>query len=82
MLGEVCATARANDVRAEALILLLKSTWWRLPEAHDARRHDAEITLAEVITLCIKEYYAPVSASTRRGVAKRPANGRDDLHLT
>ena len=81
ILREICATARANELRAEALILRFKATWWHLPEAHDARRRDAEITLAGVITLCIKEYYAPASASTRRGVA-RPPNGRGDLHLT
>ena len=81
-LQEICATARANDLRVEALILDLKATWWQLSEAHGTTRRDAEIALAEVITLCIKEYYTPGSASTRRGVAARPANGRDGFHLT
>jgi hypothetical protein len=82
MKREFCATERADDLRVEALILLLTATWWRLPEVHGVTRLDAEITLAELITLCIKEYFAPLSTSTRRDIAVRPANERDDFHFT
>jgi hypothetical protein len=53
----VCAMARANDVRAETLILAIKAEWRQLPEANGATRMDAEVTLATLITMCIKEYY-------------------------
>jgi hypothetical protein len=56
---EVCAMARATDVRAETLILAIKGVWRQLPEAHGMTRLDAEVTLAALITLCIKEYYVP-----------------------
>lgn len=82
LLREVCSTARVHEVRAETLILVLKSAWRHLPEVFGMTRLDAERTLAGVITLCIEEYYAPTSASTRRGVAVRPASARDDHHFT
>jgi hypothetical protein len=55
----VCAMARANDIRAETVILAIKAGWRQLPESRGTSRMDAEATLAELITLCIKEYYAP-----------------------
>lgn len=55
----VCAMARANDIRAETVILAIKAGWRQLPESRDPSRLDAETTLAELVTLCIKEYYAP-----------------------
>lgn len=58
-MRELCAAARANEVRAEALILAIKSSWRRLPECYGESRMEAEITLAAVITRCIREYYGP-----------------------
>ena len=58
-MGELCAAARANEVRAETLILALKDGWRRLPDSHGSSRLDGEITLAAVITRCIREYYGP-----------------------
>jgi hypothetical protein len=58
-MRELCAAARAGDVRAETLILALKDGWRRLPDAHAANRLDGEVTLAVVITRCIREYYGP-----------------------
>lgn len=55
----MCAMARATDTRAETLILAIKGGWRQLPEAHGTTRMDAEVTLAALITMCIKEYYAP-----------------------
>jgi hypothetical protein len=46
-------------VRAETLLLAIKDRWRRLPESHGPGRLDAEVTLAAVITRCIREYYAP-----------------------
>ena len=56
-MGELCAAARASEVRAETLILALKDSWRRLPECYGENRMEAEITLAAVITRCIGEYY-------------------------
>jgi hypothetical protein len=58
-MGELCATARARDVRAETLILAIKDSWRRLPESYGPSRLDAEVRLATVITRCIREYYGP-----------------------
>ena len=58
-MRELCAAARASDVRAETLILAIKESWRRLPESHGASRLDGEVTLATVITRCIREYYGP-----------------------
>ena len=58
-MGELCAAARASEVRAEALILAIKDGWRRIPEAHGQHRLDAEVTLAALITSCIREYYGP-----------------------
>jgi hypothetical protein len=58
-MRELCAAARARDVRAETLILALKDAWRRLPDTHGANRLEADAMLATVITRCIREYYGP-----------------------
>ena len=58
-MRELCAAARANDVQAETLILAIKESWRHLPDAYGANRLDSEVTLATVITRCIREYYGP-----------------------
>jgi hypothetical protein len=58
-MRELCAAARANEVRAETLLLAIKESWRRLPESYGPGRLDAEVTLAAVITRCIREYYGP-----------------------
>ena len=58
-MRELCAAARANDVRAETLILTIKDAWRRFPESRGANRLDSEVMLATVITRCIREYYGP-----------------------
>lgn len=55
----ICAMARANEVRAETLILAIKGGWRQIPEARGMTRIDAEVKLAGLITMCIREYYAP-----------------------
>jgi hypothetical protein len=56
-MRELCAAARANEVRAETLVLAIKTSWRRLPESYGPSRLDAEVTLAAMITRCIREYY-------------------------
>ena len=58
-MRELCAAARANEVRAETLILAIKDGWRRLPDSNGWSRLDAEVMLAGLITGCIKEYYGP-----------------------
>ena len=58
-MRELCAAARANEVRAETLVLAIKDSWRRLPESYGPSRLEAEVTLAAVITKCIREYYGP-----------------------
>jgi hypothetical protein len=58
-MGELCAAARASEVRAETLILAIKDSWRRVPECYGERRPEAQATLARVITWCIREYYGP-----------------------
>lgn len=58
-LRELCAVARASDVRPETLILAIKAGWRRVPRSLGTSRREAEATLARVITRCIKEYYGP-----------------------
>jgi hypothetical protein len=55
----LCAAAHQEHLRAEQLLVLLKRALNSLPEVevlpHDSRRADA---LAQVISLCIEEFYA------------------------
>lgn len=59
MLQQGCDAARSRNVRAEQVLILLKETWNELPEARPAPHFDTGPTLTRVISLCIKEYYAP-----------------------
>lgn len=58
-MRELCAAARAGDLRAETVILAIKESWRHVPECYGENRLEAEITLAAVITCCIGEYYDP-----------------------
>ena len=58
-MRELCAVARANDLRPEAVILAIKDGWRRFPESHVQSRLESEATVAVIITRCIKEYYRP-----------------------
>lgn len=53
-----CAIARAHDVRAEQVIVLLKEEWRALPESHVHSPAEGELVLARVVTICILAYYA------------------------
>ena len=62
-LDAVCALARRDELRIEQLLILLKDAWRHLPEVQRASRLDADVTLARVITHCIKGFYRPSRAS-------------------
>jgi hypothetical protein len=62
-LRPLCDVAHARGLHVEQVLILLKDTWRELPEAqHALPSHDATI-LADVITACIAEYYAPRRSS-------------------
>ena len=51
--------ARQKQIRAEHVLIALKEVWGELPEvrfAHDSREQTR--ALQQVVTLCIREYYA------------------------
>lgn len=58
-LSRVCALAWREGVRVEALLVLLKDAWRRLPELQGVARRDSDVTLTRVITHCIQEYFRP-----------------------
>jgi len=62
VLGRLCERASANGLQAEQLLIVIKAGWRELPEARHLPSRRAGETLARVVTLCIREYYA-----TRRG---------------
>ena len=58
LIRQACAVARECGIPAERLLLVLKDSWWELPEARHLARPDAGDVLSRAITVCIKEYYA------------------------
>ena len=57
-LRQLCTEARDQGLRAEQLLVLMKSRWRQVPEARRASRDAADGMFAVVVTLCIREYYA------------------------
>lgn len=57
-MRELCAEARAHDVRAEELILLFKKTWATRPELRSMSREEAGRLFDAVLTTCLDAYYA------------------------
>lgn len=53
----LCAEARRQGIRAEALIVLFKKTWHARPELHHVSREETTQRFDAVLTLCIEEYY-------------------------
>lgn len=56
-LREACSVAKHQHLRAEHLLVILKQSWQRLPEAQALSPRDAERALNDVVALCIEEYY-------------------------
>src|SRR5215207_2826350 len=58
----LCTTAqeaRTKGIRAEQLLIVLKDIWYSLPELAATTASDVENTLLqELISRCIREYYA------------------------
>jgi hypothetical protein len=59
-LQQMSAEARAKELRAEQLLVVLKEVWGSLPEVRAMTDTTAQVrTLQRVVTMCIKEYYRP-----------------------
>jgi hypothetical protein len=59
VLARAAGEARDKGIHAEQLLLILKDVWYGLPEVATAASRDVETTLLqELITRCIREYYA------------------------
>jgi hypothetical protein len=57
-LLRMSAEARAKDMHAEHLLVLLKDTWSTLPEVRAMTDTTEQVRLLQrVVTMCIKEYY-------------------------
>ena len=56
-LARACELARAHDLRAEQVIILLKKSWSMLPEAQRMTRTEANEVLSRVVSMCIAEYF-------------------------
>ena len=58
-LRAVCEQARARDMPAERVLLVLKAAWRELP-APGRRSSDNNVAaLGRVISICIEEYFEP-----------------------
>ncbi len=58
-LDDACTAARDHGVPVEQLIILLKECWGELPKTQCVVRSEADVTIARVVTMCIRVYYAP-----------------------
>lgn len=57
-LRDIALEARAREIRAEQLLVLLKDIWFSLPQIARAPEGDDQNRLLQrVVTLCIREYY-------------------------
>lgn len=53
----VCKLAHNRAVTAERLVVMLKDSWWDIPEGERVLGHRREKVLSRVITLRINEYF-------------------------
>jgi len=58
-LGDLCDGAHATGVTPEQMLVVLKRAWREVPEARRASQEDEGVLLAQVVTLCIKEFFSP-----------------------
>jgi hypothetical protein len=54
-----CNAARQNGLHAESLILMVKDSWRDLADTKILERHESDVALEELITMCILEFYGP-----------------------
>ena len=53
------AEARARNIHAEQILVLLKDLWFGLPQIRSAAPGDTQPEMLQrAVTLCIREYYA------------------------
>ena len=59
LLCTAAEEARAKEIEAERLLVILKEIWYSLPEVAKSKSAAAEnALLQELISRCIQEYYA------------------------
>lgn len=58
-LRRVSRDARTRGITAERLLIDFKLLWYALPEVRTLRQQQQSDGLAELVTLCIREYYKP-----------------------
>lgn len=56
-LRRMSEEARAKEMRAEQLLIVLKGIWSSLPEVRHARGEPHGTMLQRVIGICIEQYY-------------------------
>jgi hypothetical protein len=87
VMREVCDEAHREGARVEQLIVVLKQAWATLAPApagdgwSSAWRVGDRETLADLISLCIEEFYASAQAGARqseRGASHERATPEDD----
>ncbi len=61
----LCDVAHRHGVPVEQLLVLLKDAWRHHPVVRAAPRVDGDEALAELVTLCIREFYR--DRATSRG---------------
>ena len=57
-MRRVCVLAHGRDVQIERLLVMVKDTWFELPEPRRILQDHSADVLSRVVTLCIDEYYA------------------------
>lgn len=58
-LKQMSSEARAKDLHAEQLLVVLKDVWGTLPEVRAMTNTTTQVRLLQrVVTMCIKEYYS------------------------
>ncbi|HEV7706241.1 MAG TPA: hypothetical protein VGO46_18225 [Gemmatimonadaceae bacterium] len=63
----VCRQAQRKGVRAESLVIAMKSIWQSIPETRSfARPLAMDSLLNEMVTIALDEFYEPSSTSAKR----------------
>jgi len=59
-LRQLASEARERGLPPEQLLIVLKETWYALPAVYSLHDPSEQVRLLQrVVTMCIKEYYAP-----------------------
>ena len=60
-IRRVCVLAQRREVLVEELLVMIKNSWYELPEAERLLRERNHDVLSRVIALSIEEYYESAS---------------------